>query len=225
MSKTTLLAAVAFVMVVSALVLSIYTGPDYQSLKNQTKASDILHNMNRELPNFALIDHNQTEFDNDSFKGKWTLVSFIYTHCPDICPTVLMDMSMLKSILVKRSLKEVPEFVAITFDPKRDTPKLLKNYVTHFDSGFLGVSGEQKSIDQLVKVFGAYYERSFEVEGKSVIIPNGQPMPNDVIDYSINHTALLYLISPDGRIFASFPMPHEPFLMADDVELFIKNYQ
>mgnify|MGYP000079579789 FL=1 len=224
MSKTTLLITIAFIVSIGVAVFSTNTNTDYQFLKRQLKVSHVLHNTNKVLPNFSLVDHNQHLFNNDRFKGKWTLLTFIYTHCPDVCPTILMDMSMLKSILIQRGVETVPEFVAITFDPKRDTPEVLKTYITHFDKDFLGVSGDQTQIDQLIKPFGTYYERSIEVDGKTVIIPNGQAIPESVTSYSINHTAWLYLISPDGEIFAGFPTPHKPHNMADDIELLISNY-
>jgi len=221
MSKSTLSILVIFLISIGLAVFSVNTD-DYQPLKKQLKVSHILHNTNKKLPDFSLIDHNKQVFDNARLKGKWTLLTFIYTHCPDVCPTVLMDMSMLKSSLIKKDIEA--EFVVITFDPLRDTPEVLKTYVTHFDKNFLGVSGEQKQIDQLIKPFGTYYERSVEIDGKSVIIPNGQPMPKDTTGYSINHTAWLYLISPDGQIFAGFPTPHTPSSMAKDIELPVKSY-
>ena len=224
MSKTTLLITVAFIVSIGVSVFSINTDTNYQSLKKELKVSHVLHNTDRKLPIFSLIDHNESPYNNARLKDKWTLVTFIYTHCPDVCPTILMDMVSLKTILKDSSLQTTPEFVAITFDPKRDTPKVLKTYMTYFDKDFMGVSGDQGQIDRLIKPFGTYYERSIEIDGKTVLIPNGQVMPDGVNSYSINHTAWLYLLSPDGQIFAGFPAPHKPREMAKDIKLRIDNY-
>lgn len=222
---------------VVALVIAIFyfywwnintsSNKNYQDLTKQLKVSHIIHNPDKKLLSFSLVDHNNNKFDNNNFKGKWTLLSFIYTHCPDICPTGLMDMSILKSTLIKRDVNIVPSLVAITFDPARDTPSVLKTYVTHFDKDFLGVSGDQVQINQLIKPFGTYYERViYAKNGKSTVLKNDEPLPKDALEsgYLINHTAWIYLLSPDGQIFAGFPAPHNPIKMADDIELFIKNY-
>ncbi|ABL02472.1 electron transport protein SCO1/SenC [Candidatus Ruthia magnifica str. Cm (Calyptogena magnifica)] len=220
---------VLIVVVTTVIALSLYINFDnnYKELAKQLKVSFILYNPDKELSSFSLIDHNNNKFNNKNFKDKWTLLYFIYTHCPDVCPTGLMDISILKSILIKRGASIVPNLVTITFDPIRDTPKVLKTYVTHFDKSFLGVSGDQSQIDQLVQDFGAYYERVvYSKNGKTIVLRNDEPLLKGVLesDYLINHTAWIYLISPDGKIFAGFPSPHNPLEMADDIELLIKNY-
>jgi Uncharacterized protein SCO1/SenC/PrrC, involved in biogenesis of respiratory and photosynthetic systems len=224
MSKSTLLITVAFIVSIGVSVFSVNTDTDYGALKKQLKVSHILHKPDKKLPDFALIDHNEQPYNNAHLKDQWTLLTFIYTHCPDVCPTVLMDMASIKMGLESAELKVIPELVAITFDPKRDTPKVLKTYVTHFDKDFIGISGDQAQIDQLIKPFGTYYERLIEVNGESIIIPNGTKLPEGVKNYSINHTAWMYLLSPDGQIFAGFPTPHKPNAIAKDIELIINNY-
>ncbi len=224
MSKSTLLITLTFIVLIGVSVFSINTDTGYNTLKNQLKASHILHKPDRKLVDFSLVDHNEKPYNNARLKDQWTLLTFIYTHCPDVCPTALMDMASIKKILESGDLKTIPKFVAITFDPKRDTPKVLKTYMTYFDKEFIGVSGDQSQIDGLIKPFGTYYERSIEVDGKTVIIPNGAELPKGVKHYSINHTAWLYLLSPDGQIFAGFPTPHRPKVIAKDVELIIENY-
>ncbi len=218
-------------IVVVVLVISIFyfitPSKSYQDLEKQLKVSYILHNPDKKLLSFSLVDHNNNKFDNNNFEGKWTLLSFIYTHCPDVCPTVLIDMSILKSTLIKKGVNIIPNLVAITFDPARDTPSVLKTYVTHFDKDFLGVSGDQVQINQLIKPFGVYYERVvYEKNGKSLVLKNDEPLSKGILEsgYLINHTAWIYLLNPDGQIFAGFPTPHDPIKIADDIEFIIKNY-
>ena len=224
MNKSTLSIVVFFIVAVVISVYQVNTEKDYSALKKQLTVSHILHKTDKKLPDFSLIDHNNEDFDNDRLTDQWTVLTFIYTHCPDVCPTALMDMSALKMALEAKQVDSIPEFVAITFDPKRDTPEVLKTYMTYFDKAFIGVSGDQSQIDQLIKPFGAYYERSIELDGETIIIPNGADLPKGVENYSINHTAWLYLISPDGEIFAGFPTPHKPKAIAQDISLMMSQY-
>lgn len=218
--------ALVFVLVVVTLLsLLFYYGtdstPDHQALKKQLKVSKLLVNPNRPLPQFSLIDHNGVVFDNDRLKNQWSLVFFGYTHCPDVCPTGLMDMAMLEQVLENEKI-QVPKVVFITLDPKRDTPALLKTYLTHFSEDFLGVSGDTNQVNQLIRPFGTFYEFVMYSGDKQVVL--GQSLPEGVEDYHVNHTAWIYLISPDGEIFAGFPTPHKPKDMAKDIQL-IFNHQ
>ncbi len=220
---------IAVVVVLAAILFyTLDSDKNYRVLKPQLKASIISHESDRVLPSFSLIDHNNHRFDNDNLKGDWTLLLFIYTHCPDVCPTELANMSLLKATLANNDSIVVPNIVAITFDPLRDTPEALKTYVAHFDEDFLGVSGDQKTINQLVKSFHAYYEKVLkDKHGKEFILQAKDPLPDYALEegYIINHTAQIYLISPDGKKLAEFPTPHNIINMADDIDLIIKHYQ
>ena len=100
--------------------------------------------------------------------------------------------------------------------------------MTHFDKTFVGVSGDMQQIDQLVKSLGAYYERVvYDDEGKSVTLKKHEPLPEDAIEkgYIINHTARIYLISPDGQVLAGFPTPHKVNDMAGDIKLLTQTFE
>ena len=98
MSKLTLSIVVIFIAILGVSVYSVNTD-DYQSLKKQLKASHILHKPDKKLHDFSLVDHNNEIFNNTRLQDQWTLLTFIYTHCPDVCPTALMDMASIKSKL------------------------------------------------------------------------------------------------------------------------------
>jgi protein SCO1/2 len=217
-----IVSSLSFVALYFALV-----DKNYKHLSENLKVSHLIYNPDKKLSNFSLVDHNNNKFDNSNLIDKWTVLVFIYTHCPDVCPTELMDLSTLKGKLSKSNSSFMANYVAITFDPTRDTPEILKNYVTHFDKDFLGVSGEQSQIDRLVKDFGAYYERAmYDDNGELVIIPNYAPLPDKALEYgyTINHTAWIYLINPDGQIHAGFPTPHKLNDMMQDIKLLVDNY-
>jgi len=220
LKKISITAAVVLV----AIALYFYNSDkNYRHLLGkQLKASYILDNPNKPLPKFSLLDHNRQLFDNERLKQGWSLLLFIYTHCPDVCPTELLDMAQLKRLITDDKTMNTPAVVAITFDPLRDTPEVLKEYITHFDKDFIGVSGDQAQIDQLIKSFGAYYERViYDKKGKSITLKAGDKLPEGALEegYVINHTAWIYLISPKGEIFAGFPSPHKPNEMMQDIKL------
>ncbi len=226
MLKKTLIVIVAIAIVV-AFFLYGNANRDYKDLKTQLKVSHIIYNPDKPLPSFSLVDQNNQVFNNDSLKDGWTLLLFIYTHCPDVCPTELLNMSVLKNLMIEDKVTSVPKVVAITFDPLRDTPEVLKEYVRHFDKDFIGVSGEQAQIEQLIKPFGAYYERViYDEKGRSIILKANDKLPESALQdgYVINHTAWVYLINPKGQIFAGFPSPHNPSKMADDIKLIMNQF-
>ena len=226
MLKRTSIVIVAITIVVAFLLYSDFNR-DYKDLKTQLKVSHLIYNPNKPLPLFSLVDQNNQLFNNDNLKDGWTLLLFIYTHCPDVCPTELLDMSVLKNLMIKDKATSAPKVVAITFDPLRDTPEVLKGYVGHFDKDFIGISGEQAQIDKLVKSFGAYYERViYDEKGRPVILKANDKLPESALQdgYVINHTAWVYLINPEGQIFAGFPSPHKPSKMVDDIKLIMDRF-
>ncbi|MDB3869471.1 SCO family protein [Candidatus Thioglobus sp.] len=218
----------AAILLIAAVLYSLNGSKDYRSLNAKLASAQIMYNPQRLLSTFSLSDHNGDVFNNNSLMGDWSLVLFIYTHCPDVCPTELANMAMLKAQLENKRSAIIPKVVAITFDPLRDTPKVLKTYVSHFDKAFIGISGDTQQIDQLVKDLGAYYERVvYDEAGKPRTLKKHEPLPKDAIDkgYVINHTARVYLMSPDGQVLAGFPTPHKASDMANDIELLIKAFE
>ena len=116
-----------------------------------------------------------------SFGGKAVLVFFGYTQCPDVCPTTLAELSEVMKLLGDKA--DRLQVVMITVDPERDTPDVLKAYVTGFDPRFLGLSGTPEQIKQAASAFKAYYAKTSPVNGT----------------YSMDHTASFYLIDPKGE--------------------------
>ena len=116
-----------------------------------------------------------------SFAGKAVLVFFGYTQCPDVCPTTLAELSQVMKLLGDKA--DRLQVVMITVDPERDTPDVLKAYVTSFDPRFLGLSGTPEQIKQAASSFKAYYAKNSPVNGT----------------YTMDHTASFYLIDPKGE--------------------------
>ena len=147
------------------------------------------------LTAFALTDHENRVFDLSRLKGKWSFLSFGFIHCPDICPTTLAILARAHENMLKSTVgaKDV-QFVFISVDPSRDTAGKLKQYVTYFDTTFLGVTGDDAQIGNLARQLSAAYQ---------VAITPG------VENYPVYHTAAVFLLDPRARYHAVFAQPLE----------------
>jgi protein SCO1/2 len=135
---------------------------------------------------FTLQDGNGTTVTDRDFRGKYMLVYFGYTFCPDVCPTTLSEVADALDRLGPKA--ERLQAVFITVDPKRDTPAVMKQYVAAFGPRLLGLTGTPEQIAQVAKEYRVYYAEH-----------RTGPGPDD---YSMDHSSILYLMGPDGRFIA-----------------------
>ena len=146
---------------------------------------------------FRLTDQNGKTVTDADLKGKWSLVYFGYTHCPDACPTALNDISIaLEDLGTKR---DAVRPVFITVDPERDTPEALKAYVTSFDAPILALTGTPEQVAQAAKGYRVYYAKHPKTNG----------------DYSMDHSSVIYVMDPQGRFTASFTHESTPEQIAE----------
>ena len=134
---------------------------------------------------FALIDQNGTPRTDADFRGRYMLVFFGYTHCPDVCPTALQTIADALDALGPEADKIVPIF--ITVDPERDDAKALKAYVANFHPRLVGLTGSLDAIKKVTKAYRVYRAKA-----------------GDGDDYLMDHSAFTYLMGPDGRYVAHF---------------------
>jgi len=132
---------------------------------------------------FALADHNGAQRTLADFKGKVVVVFFGFTQCPDVCPTALTDLAEVKRLLGPQGDKLQGIFVSV--DPERDTPEVLKAYMTNFDPGFLALRPTAEQLPEVAKAFKIFYKK---VEG---------PTPTS---YTMEHSAGSYVFDPQGRV-------------------------
>jgi protein SCO1/2 len=136
---------------------------------------------------FALTDQNGAAVTDATLKGKPFLVFFGFTHCPDICPTKLFEMSQALNVVEK----DVPDIEAlfISVDPERDTPEVMKRYVSSFSPRIKGLTGDQAQVDAAVKAYRAYAKK----------------VPTDS-GYTMDHTSIVYLMGRNGEFVTSLDM-------------------
>jgi protein SCO1/2 len=148
---------------------------------------------------FTLTDQDGNIVTDADFKGKPMLVFFGYTHCPDVCPTTLFEVSEVLRALGNDAGKAQALF--ITIDPERDTSKVMKDYLSSFDPHLRGLTG---SVDAITST-----EKAYRVYAKKVPGTNGE--------YTMDHTALVYLMDKQGQFVAPFNLKRKPADAADDL--------
>jgi protein SCO1 len=134
---------------------------------------------------FHLVDQDGKPFHLSQMRGKTVLFSFGFTHCPNVCPTTLSDLAKVYQALPAEDRRKV-QVLFVSVDPHRDKPETLKNYVPYFNDSFIGLTGNEAQLTEAAKAYGAYFE----------IVHDAGTNPEV---YSVNHSALTYLISPDGK--------------------------
>lgn len=148
---------------------------------------------------FQLTDHDGKPVSDETLKGKPFLVFFGFTHCPDICPTTLFEVSEILTRLGPDAGKMNALFV--TVDPERDTVEKLKDYLGSFHPQLRGVTGSPEALDKMLKGYRVYYKK----------------IPTTGSDYTMDHTALVYLMDKQGRFVAPFNMKRTPEAAAEDL--------
>ncbi len=145
---------------------------------------------------FSLIDQTGKPVTQASWPGRWLLIYFGYTYCPDVCPTELQTMASALDALGPLAARVVPIF--ITIDPERDTPETMAGYVKLFDDRLIGLTGTPQQIAAVARAYRVYYAKV---------------TPKDSTTYLMNHSAFIYLMGPDGTLRMLF----DPATSARDI--------
>jgi protein SCO1 len=141
---------------------------------------------------FQLEDENGKPVSDQELKGRPFLVFFGYTHCPDVCPTTLFEISEVMRSLGKDADRAGALF--ITVDPERDTPAVLKDYLSNFDPHLRGLTGDPAAVSAALKAYRVY----------------AQKVPLKDGDYTMDHTAVVYLMDKDGHFVTAFNLKQTP---------------
>ncbi len=153
------------------------------------------------LPNFSLIDQQGRQYSLEDMLGRWTVVSFGFVNCPDVCPITLANFT-----LVKRALGEQADqvtFMFVSVDGARDTPQVLGKHLALFDPDFVGLTGDDNAVRPMTQAFGVRYE---------IVKPEGTEA-----DYLVNHTASAFLVNPEGALQRIYSYGTDPEIIAADL--------
>jgi protein SCO1/2 len=150
-----------------------------------------------------LTDQNGQPFSDQSLRGKPFLVFFGFTHCPDVCPTALFEVSEIMRRLGPDAARAAALFISV--DPERDTPAVLKEYLSSFDPNLQALTGDPAAIAAVAKAYRVYYKK----------------VPLEGEDYTLDHTALVYLMDKQGRFVAPFNIKRPPEAAAADLRKYL----
>lgn len=151
---------------------------------------------------YLLMDTKGRAVTNEDFPGRFQLISFGYTFCPDICPTTLAEMSLVMDKLGARATRLQPIFV--TVDPERDTPEVLRRYTEFFHTRIIGLTGSPELVRRAAENFKVRYEK-YRAPGA------------EAGKYSVDHSAGMYLLGPDGRFLSKFAYALPPQEIAERI--------
>jgi protein SCO1 len=141
---------------------------------------------------FALVDHHGNPVTDRDFAGSPHLIFFGFTHCPDVCPTKLFEISEILRHMgdARADLRAL----FITVDPERDTPEIMQSYVSSFDERIIGLTGTPEQVAEVVRAYRAYSRK----------------VPLDDGDYTMEHTAIVYIMDAQGRFITALDTTRAP---------------
>lgn len=155
---------------------------------------------------FKLTNQNNQTITIEDFADKWTLLFFGFASCPDICPTTLAELQKVYKQLSTHRLNKMPEVLFVSVDPDRDTPENLKNYIDFFNPMFNAASTDNANLIALTTQIGVAYHVEEHEDGST--------------NYNVDHSAAIYVISPEKKLYGIFPTPHnEKQITADLIKL------
>ncbi|MCS3467765.1 protein SCO1/2 [Pseudomonas sp. JUb42] len=196
--KTVFILVAIVTLIMGLTVYRVLSGNNQGAQVGMIDAGIILLPQSRPLPDMAMTNQDGQAVSLSDLKGKWTLLFFGYTFCPDICPTTLAQLRQIKSELPKDAVSNL-RVVLVSVDPNRDTPQQLKQYLGYFDKDFVGLSAPVAQIQKLANAVSIPF------------IPADTSKPN----YTVDHSGNLVILGPDGtqRGFIRAPMSN-PKLVA-----------
>ncbi|KZF20442.1 SCO1-SenC-domain-containing protein, partial [Xylona heveae TC161] len=159
---------------------------------------------------FELVDQNGNKFTGEDMKGKYALVYFGFTHCPDICPEELDKMADMID-LVKEKNGNVMRPVFITCDPARDTPAVTKSYLQEFHPDLIGLTGTWEQIKAVCKLYRVYFSTP----------PNVKPGQ----DYLVDHSIYFYLMDPEGDFVEAIGRQHTAARAAEIISAHVNDWR
>jgi protein SCO1/2 len=181
-TQKTVFILVAIVALVLGLTIDrMLVGTDQADQAELIDAGIVLLPQSRTVPDLSLTDQDGQPVSLSQLQGKWTVLFFGYTFCPDICPTTLAQLRQIKSGLPREAVDKL-RIVLVSVDPDRDTPQQLKQYLAYFDEQFVGLRAPVNILQKLANAVSIPY------------IPADTSKPN----YTVNHSGNLALLGPDG---------------------------
>lgn len=192
-AKTVLFLCLIMALLVFGVVYRIMQ-PAVLSQAQLRATGTFIFDQPRVIKAFSLIDHKGQVFDKERLKGKWTLMFFGFTACPDICPTTMVELKKLADSLAGTDAGKDLQVVFVSVDPARDTVPVLAEYVPYFHPDFIGVTGEFLDLHRFATNVNVAFNK----------VPGGGE------NYTMDHSANIIIVNPMGDYHGFFKPPFDP---------------
>jgi protein SCO1/2 len=195
------------IFIIAIAVMAIVLGLIVQSQQNRPKELPELNKTivlptPKSITAEGLTDHLGQAFGIEQLSGKWSVLFFGFTNCPDICPTTMQTLKLVKSQLESAGVWNNYQVVMVSVDPQRDTTERLASYVPHFDSEFIGISGSVADTEIFAMQLGILFVKRDSASG---------------IGYDVDHSASMVLINPQGQYAGVITAPHQADTISEDL--------
>ena len=194
--KKNILIILVFILTVLVLFVNKLTSPRVLSENELLINGLFLFETPKQISDFTFLSENNVEFNKDDLIGKWTLMYFGFTRCPDECPTSMYQISKLVKVLREKNYPlDDKQFVLVSIDPERDTPEQINKYAKGFDESFIGVSNVRPMLINLATQLSV-----------NNIMPSGEASDHSHLD---NHVNNIILLNPSGEFAGVFRPPFD----------------
>jgi protein SCO1 len=192
----TVIGCVAFIALVLGLTFNRILNPAGMTHEQLNAQGLFVYDLPRQVDDFSLNDHANMPFTKEQLGGRWTLMFFGYTSCPDICPTTMASISQFHQLLREQDATTAAavQVVLVSVDPMRDTPEKLDAYVHYFGSDYIGATGEYINIFNLARQLNIAFGY----------------LPGTGDNYDVTHSGEIALINPNGDFHGFFKAPPDP---------------
>jgi len=196
----TVVGLVAFMALLLGLLVNRVLSPTIMTSEQLLDNGLFVYDVPRRFTDFTLINQDNEPFTQQWLEGRWSLLFFGYTYCPDICPITLATIRQFEQVLatVDEAAAASIQVAMITVDPQRDTPEKLKPYMQYFGEDYVGATGEYIDIFNLARQLNIAF--------------GYQPLEGE--DYLVSHSGEIVMINPEGHFHGFFKVPHDPEKMA-----------
>lgn len=189
--RNTVIVLVLIVATVIGLIVHKVTKPRILTQTELHAQGAVVFDNPRRFTDFELLDANGEAFTREQLQGKWSLIFFGFTQCPDICPLTLLDLQRLIPTLPE-DIAAQTQVILVSLDPARDTPEVLKDYINAFSADFLGVTGDFLTIRRFANEVNVAFAKVVQED-----------------DYTVDHSGNIVLINPMGDYQGFFKPPFE----------------
>lgn len=196
--RNTILAVCLFIAGVLALFIHGINKPQILAKQELRNNGSFLFDKARNLADFSLITHENKPFDKTNLQGRWSLIFFGFTYCPDVCPTTLAQLKQFYEKNLSAEQQKKIQVILVSVDPARDSPEKLFDYIRYFNETFLALTGD----------FFAIHRFATQLNTPFAKVPGGGE------NYTVEHGANVIIINPQGHYVGFFKAPLDIHAMA-----------